>query len=216
MARQGTSSRPERHTYMTDFPCLVYAPLTRPVITLNNISYMKTHKLKLTIATILIIALGFIGPYKYNNHQAVAYATKHKHTTSRCMCAWYVMKALRSAGCHHCYIYPAYAYNKTLPKMGFRKIPVENYVPQKGDISVLPKNPGSPFGHIAIYNGKHWVSDYEQKSIFPNSQYKQTGKYEIFRIEDGWHWTFLYHSPHDIYEYIKSFVVGYKKIKFFS
>ena len=48
-------------------------------------------------------------------------------------------------------------------------------MPRKGDISVLPQNHHSSFGHIAIYDGKQWVSDFKQKSPYPNSTYKENG-----------------------------------------
>ena len=59
--------------------------------------------------------------------------------------------------------------------MGFEEIPSKGYKPKKGDISVLPQNEVSSFGHIAIYGGKQWVSDYEQKNFYPNPYYKKKG-----------------------------------------
>ncbi len=60
--------------------------------------------------------------------------------------------------------------------MGFEEIPSKGYKPKKGDISVLPQNEVSSFGHIAIYGGKQWVSDYEQKYFYPNPYYKKKGQ----------------------------------------
>lgn len=162
---------------------------------------------------LFLFLLAFHGVYKYSNKDAIEYVTENKANQSRSMCAWYVMKAIRYGGCYNCYIYPAYAYNKILPQLGFEEVPVLNYIPQKGDISVLPQNSASDFGHIAIFNGKKWISDFEQADIFPEKSYRNVGKYQIFRIEDGWHWAHLQFNINDIPKYIKSFSSGYKKIK---
>ena len=47
-----------------------------------------------------------------------------------------------------------------------------NYVPEKGDIVVFPMIWKHPLGHIAIWIGKQWVSDYKQKSIYIDDDYK--------------------------------------------
>lgn len=172
-------------------------------------------KIILIIITLLLICfIGCNGPYKYNNEKVITYIKNHKSEKSKCMCAWYSMKAIRNGGCHYCYIYPGYAYNKVLPQLGFTEVSLENYIPQKGDISVLPRNSQSCFGHIAIYDGSHWISDFEQKSIFPGKEYKKLGTYQIFRIKDGWHFAHLSFEINDILEYIQSLKTGYSRIKF--
>ena len=85
-------------------------------------------------------------PYYYNNEKAAAYASCHVAKSSRSMCAWYVIKAMWRGGCPIGLI-PAYAYDKTLPQMGFKEISLDGYQPEIGDISVLPKNEMSHFGH---------------------------------------------------------------------
>ncbi len=129
------------------------------------------------------------------------------------MCAWYCMKAIRNGGCNYCYIFPGYAYNKILPNLGFKEVSTKEYIPKLGDISVLPKNSTSSFGHIAIYDGSNWISDFKQKSIFPGKSYRLSGEYQIFRIDDGWHWAFLHPTFYDIYGYIETLISGFNKIK---
>lgn len=80
-------------------------------------------------------------------------------------------------------------------------------------ISVLPKNEMSHFGHIAIYDGKQWVSDFKQKSVYPGIAYRSVGSYRIYRATNGWHWKHVWTSPADWYSWIESLVKGYKKIK---
>lgn len=125
----------------------------------------KTKGIIIAIAAILI--WNHL-PYRYSNEKTVTYATSHAAKKSRSMCAWYVTKSMWHGGCPIGLI-PAYAYEKTLPQMGFKEISSEGYKPMKGDICVLPQNKKSHFGHIAIYNGEKWVSDFKHKN--PISQF---------------------------------------------
>lgn len=171
---------------------------------------------KIGIVLFVIVGVALIGsnlPYYYSNEKAATYVTSHVAGSSRSMCAWYVVKAMWRGGCPIGLI-PAYAYDKTLPQMGFKEVPLNDYQPKVGDISVLPKNEKSLFGHIAIYNGKLWVSDFRQKSIYPSSAYRKNGAYKIFRATNGWHWKHVWTSPIDWYSWIESFVKGYQKIRF--
>ena len=153
-------------------------------------------------------------PYYYNNDKVADYATTHAELNSRTMCAGYVIKAMWHGGCPIGLV-PAYAYNNILPQMGFEEISIKNYKPQKGDISVLPTNKRSVFGHIAVYNGKHWISDFDQKNkIYPSTAYRVDGKYQIFRATDGWHCKHVWTSPLDWYGWIHAAIKGRNKIKF--
>ena len=53
---------------------------------------------------------------------------------------------------------------------------------QKGDIAVFLKTNKKPYGHIAMYNGKQWVSDFKQKSFFVHAEYIRSNTYVIYRI----------------------------------
>jgi len=119
-------------------------------------------------------------------------------------CAEYVRKALEAGGIKiaenersH-----AYGYKDLLPKKGFKeqditfnlkKIKKEDgtsmwtYVPskelQKGDIVVFDRIPGKKeYGHIQMYDGQNWTSDFKQKYFRPwaDVDLKKT-KYTVFR-----------------------------------
>ena len=81
-------------------------------------------------------------------------------------------------------------------------------------IPLSPTNRHTPFGHIAVYNGEQWVSDFKQKSIYPSGAYRTVGKYQIFRASDGWHWKHVWTTPVDWYGWIKSAIKGGNKIKY--
>lgn len=57
----------------------------------------------------------------------------------------------------------AYMYdsNGILSSVGFSKID-PNTTPATGDIEVFPGSSASPHGHIQVYNGNNWVSDFNQ------------------------------------------------------
>jgi hypothetical protein len=174
--------------------------------------------MKKKLAIILICIVGAILiwnhlPYYYSNSKAADYATNNAAPQSRSMCAGYVIKAMWRGGCPIGLV-PAYAYNKILPQIGFKEIPSNDYRPQKGDICVLPQNRKASFGHIAIYNGSQWVSDFKQKSIYPSRPYRENGGAQYFRTSDGWKWKHVWTTPVDWYGWLEAVVKGWKYIKF--
>ena len=96
------------------------------------------------------------------------------------------------------------------PSMGGKRVGT----PQRGDISVVPSNCKHPFGHIAVYNGKQWVSDFKQNHILPSKAYRANGTYQIYRATDGWHWKHVWTTPVDWYGWVEAVVKGRKHIKF--
>lgn len=116
---------------------------------------------------------------KYDKAKAADYITNHTLSRSHTCCAWFVMKAIWAGG-KPCVILPAFAYSDYLPKLGFDKVKEDNYKPLKGDIVVFPHVKGHIYGHIAMWNGEQWISDFKQKGIIVSKSYKQCN-YEVFR-----------------------------------
>jgi RHS repeat-associated protein len=76
---------------------------------------------------------------------------------------------------------PARQYGPFLQGKGFSTVPNAGYSPKMGDIRVFQPYPGgSQYGHIDMYNGTQWISDFKEKNEFPGSGYKNS-VYEIFR-----------------------------------
>ncbi|HBK06929.1 MAG TPA: hypothetical protein DDZ81_13970 [Acetobacteraceae bacterium] len=49
---------------------------------------------------------------------------------------------------------------------GFQTVDLSTYKPQIGDIAVIQPIPGSGIaGHVDMWDGAHWVSDYIQRNI---------------------------------------------------
>lgn len=101
-------------------------------------------------------------------------------------CALYVRKALQSAGYEFTPQPSAYQYaNGTLANAGFVKISNDNYVPQVGDIAVFNRTSKNPHGHIQIYDGSQWVSDFRQPKFSPYSQHNGYSVWRDARYNDA-------------------------------
>ena len=115
---------------------------------------------------------------------AVKHLNDNAHETSQGQCAKYVRQAIEAGGVTISNR-PLYAkdYGPKLTELGFKKIDSKGYIPQKGDIVVLQPPEGQSAGHMQIYNGEIWVSDFKQSSgIYPGPAYrKEKVAYEIYR-----------------------------------
>lgn len=80
-------------------------------------------------------------------------------------CARYVRTALEAGGIDTSGR-PSYAaaYKSYLPTIGFSEIP-SSYPPQPGDIYVTSAIKGHKYGHIAMFDGKNWISDFRQRNM---------------------------------------------------
>lgn len=107
-----------------------------------------------------------------NSAPAIAAASASRVALSRSSgyCARYVRRALQSAG----YLFTPnesayqYASRGTLAQAGFTKIS-NSMAPQIGDVVVYDRTSSRPHGHIQIFDGNDWVSDFRQSSISPYS-----------------------------------------------
>lgn len=61
--------------------------------------------------------------------------------------------------------------------------PPEDYTPQKGDVGIIqPYTGGNPSGHMSMYDGKEWISDYRQTDFWGGRGYRtQRPGYVIYR-----------------------------------
>lgn len=146
-------------------------------------------KKKIALGTILLlIASWFVWAktYTFNVEKATTHLTKHGLKKSKSWCAWYTMRALQAGGCP-AIILPAQWYSWFMPVVGFKQVSKTNYKPQAGDVVVFQrpkfrKKNGSIhlWGHIAMYNGKQWISDFKQKKKNP---YGREVPYKLFRCK---------------------------------
>ena len=122
--------------------------------------------------------------------KAVLYLNENAEPTPIKKCAKYVRLAMEAGGMDTLgRPNSACNYDKFLPKKGFTEVEItslEDYKPQKGDIAVfeafMGKNSYHKHGHIQMYNGKQWVSDFKQRDFWAGSDYRiYKPKFKIFR-----------------------------------
>ena len=106
-----------------------------------------------------------------SNHKAsiaADYIVKHASSKSQHKCAAFVSNGLIKAGFSITKQESAYQYhsNGVLTKAGFIRISAKSPW-QKGDIFVFNKTAGHEHGHIAMYDGIGWYSDFKQNGPAP-------------------------------------------------
>ena len=98
--------------------------------------------------------------------KAAAYARSRAAGKSRGECAKYVRLALQSGGGYKFVGWPVAAgdyANGMMTQMGMVQID-HNAPRQVGDVMVINKNNRHPYGHIQIYDGRAWISDFVQNT----------------------------------------------------
>jgi hypothetical protein len=113
----------------------------------------------------------------FNVEIAIKTLNKNALLKSSGYCAKYVRLSLEAGGIKtNNRPGSAKDYDSFLKKKGFYAINSRNYIPLRGDIVVMEAFMGAkknhPHGHIQMYNGTQWVSDFRQKAFWPGSDYR--------------------------------------------
>jgi type VI secretion system secreted protein VgrG len=88
-------------------------------------------------------------------------------------CAHFVRVALAAGGLKPItWPVPAKDWGGTLLALGFTAVLPQNYQPQLGDVVVIQPPKADDAGHIAGYDGAHWVSDFVQREMYPGPSYR--------------------------------------------
>ena len=104
--------------------------------------------------------------------------------TSVGYCARYVRWALVDGGIKGAANGGPHALNfgPFLTGFGFKEVPNGNY--QIGDIAVIESFTGNPYGHVHMWNGDNWVSDFVQNQFYPGKDYRRIKpNYKTYRWE---------------------------------
>jgi hypothetical protein len=100
-------------------------------------------------------------------------------------CARHVRQALEAGGADMT-LRPRLAreYRTKLIELGFAQVEIGNgYIPQRGDVAVFEsyENQRHQAGHIQMFDGSSWVSDFKQANFLPHRLNYRGVAYEIFR-----------------------------------
>ena len=118
----------------------------------------------------------------YSISKAVSYLKDRCYKESHGKCAYFIRMALEAGGLSTAgHPVSACEYDSFLPKLGFHQVDKQNYSPRMGDIIVLEAVAGHPHGHIAMFTGGEWISDFIQRDMWGGSAYRNKAEYTLFR-----------------------------------
>ena len=145
----------------------------------------KVARIALYLFITLIVALTsgllYLRHCEWCPDKAAEYATEKAEKKSVGMCALYVRKAIIAGGIPLYVGGDAWSYKYMLPILNFHQVGKETVL-EVGDIAVFQPIGGRKYGHIAIWNGKQWVSDFKQRNLIVHSDYLKAGcEYAIYR-----------------------------------
>jgi hypothetical protein len=117
--------------------------------------------------------------------KAVTYLLEHAEEGSIHQCAKYVRLAIGEGGGVHIVPWPVPAkeYGPFLRHYGFISLPIASCTPIKGDICVFqPYKGGSTAGHIQMFTGEEWCSDFVQEGFWPGPKWaEKQPSYAVYR-----------------------------------
>ena len=122
----------------------------------------------------------------FNIPDAIATLNARAQDCSSGKCATFVRIALQAGGINTsdrpASTVSAKNYGPYLLKKGFNLVNPNGYTPVAGDVAVFDGFSGHPNGHIEMYNGNQWISDFKQNYFTPGPAYrKPPDPYQIFR-----------------------------------
>jgi hypothetical protein len=104
------------------------------------------------------------------------------------LCAHYVRVAIEAGGVKLNHHESAKDYGESLLTVGFVHVPTGHYQHQAGDVGIVHPIPNHPHGHMAMFDGKIWISDFRQHhGLYPGAKYRMLKKgYDIYRYQVLW------------------------------
>lgn len=107
---------------------------------------------------------------------------------SKGKCARYVNDAIVAGGAKNYGRGHAWQTGASMVRSGFHPVAsgvgaLGGFSPEPGDVVVFDRTKGKkdhPYGHVAMWNGDHWVSDFHQKHFTVHGDYEQ-GSYTVYR-----------------------------------
>ncbi len=107
----------------------------------------------------------------WNKYAAVEYAKNHVYRESHRKCELFVKNAIIAGGLPIHGRGSAKNMGLTLSQVGFQKV---IGAPQLGDVVVIQSIANHPDGHVCIYDGHQWLSDFAQRTMYPGSGYRKS------------------------------------------
>ena len=109
----------------------------------------------------------------FDTVKAVKYLDLHGGNTSLGRCAEYTRKAIEAGGLtlvRHTF---AKDYGSSLTRVGFTALGQIYTGFRAADVVVIQPIPGHPEGHMAMFDGLFWISDFKQlHGLYPGAKYR--------------------------------------------
>ena len=103
---------------------------------------------------------------------AVTYLDKHARSASHGKCAEYVRRAIEAGGVRLHRHASAKDCGDSLVAAGFSV--QDTSILNAGDVVVIQAIAGHRHGHVAMYDGAKWVSDFKQRhGLYPSESYRK-------------------------------------------
>ncbi|MDU7483337.1 MAG: hypothetical protein E7K90_18385 [Hafnia alvei] len=117
----------------------------------------------------------------WDKDRSVIYLNSHAGSHSQHRCAEYTREAIEAGGIRLNHHLDAKDYGDSLTYAGF--VDVTGSEPEYGDIVVIQPYVGrNSSGHMAMFNGRGWVSDFKQHDLYPGSGYRKNHPpYKLYR-----------------------------------
>lgn len=123
----------------------------------------------------------------FDADKAAQYLDSHVRPKSIKRCAHYVTNAITApagGGQPMGRTESAKDFGPKLEAAGFRQVTDGSL--QKGDVAVIQAIPGHPDGHMTMYDGQGWASDFKQNGMYPGPSYRaQKPPYKIYRHQSA-------------------------------
>jgi hypothetical protein len=121
----------------------------------------------------------------WNVDKAVVHAQTNAQSGSVGMCAKYTRQAIEAGGVTLIRHNSAKDYGPSLEAVGFIALNSCPIAYAKGDVAVIQGFAGHPHGHMQIFDGKQWISDFKQYDFWPGRSYrKKQPSYIVYRFRD--------------------------------
>jgi hypothetical protein len=110
----------------------------------------------------------------WDKAKAVAHLDDNAEDESTGHCAQYVREAIEAGGVQLVHHASAKDYGGSLTAVGFTVAPpTAATAPEAGDVGIVQPIDGHPDGHMAMFDGTLWVSDFvQQHGLYPGPAYR--------------------------------------------